>query len=102
MNVAFDGALWMLTVARVWRYTSRVVADLMNHGRSVGVDPAVWSTATWWIPMLVPPTLTKGRHPRGIVRSGIALDAIPFLANMLAGQHANQRVHLVGVHLVGQ
>jgi tellurite resistance protein TehA-like permease len=44
MNMAFYGAVWALTVARVWRHADRVVADLMNHGRAVGFFTTVAAT----------------------------------------------------------
>ncbi|HVW24984.1 MAG TPA: tellurite resistance/C4-dicarboxylate transporter family protein [Polyangiaceae bacterium] len=44
LNVAFYVLLWSLTVVRVVRYRARVVADLLNHGRSVGFFTTVAAT----------------------------------------------------------
>ena len=44
LNLAFYGALWLLTLARVVRHRERVVADLLHHGRSVGFFTTVAAT----------------------------------------------------------
>jgi tellurite resistance protein TehA-like permease len=44
LNLAFYPALWALTIARVVRHRAAVVADLRNHGRSVGFLTTVAAT----------------------------------------------------------
>ena len=44
LNVAFYVALWGLTAARVLRHRDRVLADLLDHGRSVGFFTIVAGT----------------------------------------------------------
>ena len=44
LNVALYAAVWVLMLARVFRYPVRVRADLMHHGRSVGFFTAVAAT----------------------------------------------------------
>lgn len=45
LNVGFYVVLWGLTLVRVARYRARVVADLLNHGRSVGFFTIVAATS---------------------------------------------------------
>lgn len=44
LNVVFYATLWILTVVRIARHREHVLADLMNHGRSVGFFTMVAST----------------------------------------------------------
>ncbi len=44
LNALFYLALWALTVSRIVRHRSRVVADLLHHGRSVGFFTVVAAT----------------------------------------------------------
>ena len=44
LNVFFYGALWALTLLRTVRYRDRVIADLLDHGRSVGFFTMVAAT----------------------------------------------------------
>ena len=44
LNVVCYGVLWLLTLIRVARYRSRVVADLWDHNRSVGFFTTVAAT----------------------------------------------------------
>lgn len=44
LNIAFYVGLWGLTVARVLRHRDRVVADVLDHGRSVGFFTTVAGT----------------------------------------------------------
>jgi tellurite resistance protein TehA-like permease len=44
LNIAFYAGLWALTGARVVRHRERVLADLLDHGRSVGFFTAVAAT----------------------------------------------------------
>jgi tellurite resistance protein TehA-like permease len=44
LNVVFYIALWLLTLIRLARYRSRVVADLWDHNRSVGFFTTVAAT----------------------------------------------------------
>jgi tellurite resistance protein TehA-like permease len=43
-NLAFYAVLWSLTVVRVVRFPDRVVADISDHGRSVGFFTTVAAT----------------------------------------------------------
>lgn len=45
LNLGFYPALWALTLTRVVRHRDRVVADLLDHGRSVGFFTAVAATS---------------------------------------------------------
>ncbi|MEP6860308.1 MAG: tellurite resistance/C4-dicarboxylate transporter family protein, partial [Deltaproteobacteria bacterium] len=44
VNIGFYPALWILTILRVVRYRERVIADLHDHGRSVGFFTTVAAT----------------------------------------------------------
>ena len=44
LNAAAYVVLWALTLARVWRYPDRIIADLSHHGRSVGFFTTVAAT----------------------------------------------------------
>ena len=44
LNVVCYGVLWLLTLIRIARYRSRVVADLWDHNRSVGFFTTVAAT----------------------------------------------------------
>jgi len=44
LNIVCYGVLWLLTLIRVVRYRSRVVADLWDHNRSVGFFTTVAAT----------------------------------------------------------
>lgn len=44
LNIAFYVGLWSLTAARVLRYRERVLADVLDHGRSVGFFTTVAGT----------------------------------------------------------
>jgi tellurite resistance protein TehA-like permease len=44
LNAAFYGALWMLTLVRLIRFPSRFLADVSDHGRSVGFFTTVAAT----------------------------------------------------------
>lgn len=44
LNGAFYGGLWAMTVARVVRFPSRVMADIAHHGRAVGFFTVVAAT----------------------------------------------------------
>jgi tellurite resistance protein TehA-like permease len=44
VNVAFYGALWILTILRLVRFPERVKADLFHHGRAVGFFTIVAAT----------------------------------------------------------
>ena len=44
LNIAFYTGLWALTAARVVHHRERMVADLLDHGRSVGFFTAVAGT----------------------------------------------------------
>jgi tellurite resistance protein TehA-like permease len=44
LNLAFYVTLWLLTLARLRRYRERVIADLFDHGRSVGFFTMVAAT----------------------------------------------------------
>lgn len=52
-NNLFYAALWMLSLARISRYPRLVLADLCDHGRSVGFFTTVAATCVlgtqWWI-----------------------------------------------------
>jgi tellurite resistance protein TehA-like permease len=43
-NLIFYAAVWLLMLARLFRYSARVRADLMHHGRCVGFFTAVAAT----------------------------------------------------------
>jgi tellurite resistance protein TehA-like permease len=44
LNIAFYVVLWALTAARLLRHRDRVVADVLDHGRSVGFFTTVAAT----------------------------------------------------------
>jgi tellurite resistance protein TehA-like permease len=44
LNIAFYAGLWALTAARIVRHRERMLADLLDHGRSVGFFTAVAAT----------------------------------------------------------
>lgn len=44
LNVVCYGVLWLLTLIRIARYRSRIVADLWDHNRSVGFFTTVAAT----------------------------------------------------------
>ena len=44
LNIAFYAGLWALTAARILRHRERMLADLLDHGRSVGFFTAVAGT----------------------------------------------------------
>ena len=44
LNIAFYIGLWSLTVIRLLRHRERVIADLLDHGRSVGFFTTVAAT----------------------------------------------------------
>ena len=44
LNIAFYLVLWVLTAARILRHRDRVVADVLDHGRSVGFFTTVAAT----------------------------------------------------------
>jgi len=44
LNIIFYAGLWVMTAARVLRHRHRVVADLLDHGRSVGFFTMVAAT----------------------------------------------------------
>ncbi|AGP37168.1 C4-dicarboxylate ABC transporter [Sorangium cellulosum] len=44
LNLVFYPALWALAIARVVRHRDRVLADILDHGRSVGFFTAVAAT----------------------------------------------------------
>ncbi len=52
-NLVFYPALWLLTAARIVRHRDRVVADLMDHGRSVGFFTAVAATCVLGSQLLI-------------------------------------------------
>jgi tellurite resistance protein TehA-like permease len=43
-NLAFDAVLWVLTLTRIVRFPSRVLADISHHGRAVGFFTTVAAT----------------------------------------------------------
>ena len=44
LNLAFYGALWVLTILRILRHPRAVLADLLHHGRAVGFFTIVPAT----------------------------------------------------------
>jgi tellurite resistance protein TehA-like permease len=52
-NLAFYAVLWILTLMRVLRFPSRVVADITDHGRSVGFFTTVAATCVVGSQLLV-------------------------------------------------
>ena len=44
LNIVFYAGLWALTAARIVRHRERMLADLLDHGRSVGFFTAVAAT----------------------------------------------------------
>jgi tellurite resistance protein TehA-like permease len=44
INLASYAVLWVLTMARVFRFPSRILVDISHHGRSVGFFTAVAAT----------------------------------------------------------
>ncbi len=44
LNIAFYAGLWILTAVRVFRHRERMIADVLDHGRSVGFFTTVAGT----------------------------------------------------------
>ena len=44
LNIVFYASLWILTAARILRHRDRVLADILDHGRSVGFFTTVAAT----------------------------------------------------------
>ena len=53
LNLVFYPALWLLTIARVVRHRAEVIADLRNHGRSVGFFTTVAGTCVLGSQLLI-------------------------------------------------
>jgi tellurite resistance protein TehA-like permease len=74
LNVVCYGMLWLLTLIRVARYRSRVVADLWDHNRSVGFFTTVAATCVLGNQFIVVERLP--RVAIGLWVLGIALWAV--------------------------
>src|SRR6186713_3578042 len=60
LNIAFYAGLWILTAIRILRHRRQVIADIFDHGRSVGFFTTVAATCVlgsqfvlltsmWWM-----------------------------------------------------
>ena len=74
LNVVCYGVLWLLTLIRIARYRSRVVADLWDHNRSVGFFTTVAATCVLGNQFIVVESLP--RVAIGLWFLGIALWAV--------------------------
>ena len=74
LNVVCYGVLWLLTLIRVARYRSRVVADLWDHNRSVGFFTTVAATCVLGNQFIVVESMP--RIAIGLWLLGIALWAV--------------------------
>jgi tellurite resistance protein TehA-like permease len=73
-NVGAYAVLWLLTLARLVRYPSRILADVLDHGRAPGFFTTVAATCVLGSQILLLTGATSA--PRALWIAGIALWAL--------------------------